>query len=136
MNSRHPDPKRVLEGTEWQVMTPLPGIPRACSKKHVLEEHSFTFADFCWPLIHLPGIPGLPQMLVLEQHSFTFADFRCLLTHLPGIPRIPRACSNKLVLEQLSFTFADFCWPLTHLPGIPGPINHRATFSSTSCTIC
>ena len=56
MNSRHPDPRRVWKGgPHHRVMTPLPGIPRinrinqACSKKLVLEQHSFTFADFGWP---------------------------------------------------------------------------------------
>ena len=56
----------------------------------------------------IPQIPrACSQKLVLEQHSFTVADFCCPLTHLPGIPQIPRACSKKLVLEQHSFTFAS-----------------------------
>ena len=48
-------------------MTPLPGIPRilgiprACSKKLVWEQRSFTFADFCCQLTHLPGIPRIPR---------------------------------------------------------------------------
>ena len=83
MNSRHPDPRRVWKGGPQQrVMTPLPGIPliprinQACSKKLVLEQHSFTFADFCCPLTHLLGIPAArgacPEKLVLEQRSFTW----------------------------------------------------------------
>ena len=71
-------------------MTPLPGIPGipgnpgnlgnlgACSKKLALEQHSFTFADFCSPLTHLLGISWIPRAcfkkLVFEQHCFTFEE--------------------------------------------------------------
>ena len=92
MNSRHPDPRRVWKGgPQQQVMTPLPGIPRiprinrinrACSKKLVLEQHSFTSDDFCCPRPPPLGLLPVPvlssEKLVLEQHSFTFAGFCCL----------------------------------------------------------
>ena len=50
---------------------------------------------------------GLPDKLVLEQHSFTVADFCCLLTHLPGSLGARGACSKALVLEQHSLTFEE-----------------------------
>ena len=81
MNSRHPDPRPLWKGgPEQRVMTPFPGIPLdlgACSKKLVLEQHSFTLAHFCCtrpPLGLLPVLPVLKsEKLVLEPHSFTFA---------------------------------------------------------------
>ena len=35
------------------------------------------------------------KKLVLEQHSFTFADFCCPVTPLPGMRRIPGACAKS-----------------------------------------
>ena len=120
MNSRHPDPRRVWKGGPQQrVMTPIPGIAPdcpglagACSKKLVLEQHSFTFADFCCPRppLGLLPVPVLSsENLVLERHALllTFAVRAPPLGLLP----VPVLNSEKLVLEQHSFTFADFCCP-------------------------
>ena len=108
MNSRYPDPRRVCKGGPQQrVMTPLPGIPqinqikrinRACYKKLVLEQYSFTFDEFCCPrplpLGLLPVLVLSSEKLVLEQHSFTFADFCCPRPPLLGL---------LLVLPLLNF---------------------------------
>ena len=51
------------------------------------------------------------EKLVLEQHSFTFADFCCPRPPPLGLLPVPVLHSEKLVLEQRPFTFADFCCP-------------------------
>ena len=100
------------------------------SEKLVLEQHSFTFAEFCRPR-PTPGAAGgaraefreasfvgkntpphqlSSEKLVLEQHSFTFADFCCPRPPLGPLP-VPVLSSEKRVLEQHSFTFADFRCP-------------------------
>ena len=82
MNSRHPDPRRVLgryRVAGHDTTSGIPGISQACSKKLVLEQHSFTFADFVRaPPLGLLPVPVLSsEKLVWEQHSITFADFCC-----------------------------------------------------------
>ena len=53
---------------------PLELLPVLNAEKLVLEQHSFTFADFCCPRppLGLLPVPVLSSELVLEQHSFTF----------------------------------------------------------------
>ena len=116
MNSRHPDPRRVWKGGPQQrVMTPLPGIPG--------------IAPDC------PGLAGAcSKKLVLEQHSFTFADFCCPRPSPLGLLPVPVLSSEKQVLEQPSFTFADFCCPRPPSPLglLPVPVlsseNSEASF--------
>ena len=64
-------------------MTPLPGIPGACSKELVLEQHSFTFAHFCC-LRH----PGDEFLILREPYG-----------PVPKTPahnfRTPRRCEDR-----------------------------------------